>query len=173
MDCYPKRRRLMELALEEVAGGVQFFRRECFELVGGILPIPEGGFDVIMCVQVRMHGYKTKTFAEIEVDHLKPRNVAEGNVCRRLWQFGLRDYARGNHPLFEFVKCAHRCLRAPVIIGGFIHFSGFLWCYLTRRKRIPSTELIHFMRGEQLARLFLRKQAQLSSVRPAQKIALS
>src|SRR5262249_44358483 len=123
MDCYPEGRRRMGLSLEDVAGGVQFFRRECFDLVGGPLPIPEGGFDTIMCVQARMHGFKTKTFAEIEVDHLKPRNMAEGNVYRRFWQFGLRDYARGNHPLFEFAKCLNWCRSKPILVGGVSLFS--------------------------------------------------
>jgi poly-beta-1,6-N-acetyl-D-glucosamine synthase len=168
IDCHPERRRSGTFAPEEVAGGVQFFRRECFEIVGGPLPIPEGGFDAIMCAQARMHGFKTRTFEDIEVDHLKPRNAAEGRVCRRLWQFGKRDYARGNHPVFELVRCGYRCLSTPFIIGGIVHFSGFVWCYLGRKERLLSTELIQFIRREQLARLFLRKRAQVSPAHPTE-----
>jgi poly-beta-1,6-N-acetyl-D-glucosamine synthase len=162
IDCHPERRRSGTFAPEEVAGGVQFFRRECFEIVGGPLPIPEGGFDAIMCAQARMHGFKTRTFEEIEVDHLKPRNAAEGKVWRRLWQFGKRDYARGSHPLFELLKCARGCLSSPILIGGTVRFLGFALCYAQRKERMISAELIQFVRQEQLARIFLRRPVQLS-----------
>ncbi len=59
--------------LRDVAGAVQFFRRACFESLGGLLPIPQGGWDAITCVRTRMNGYKTATFPELIVDHLKPR----------------------------------------------------------------------------------------------------
>jgi poly-beta-1,6-N-acetyl-D-glucosamine synthase len=138
---------------KDVAGGVQFFRRTCFESVGGILPIPEGGFDVVMCVQARMHGFKTRTFREIQVDHLKPRNAAEGKFLRRIWQFGIREYARGNHPLFQLLKCGQLCIERPFVIRAAVQFGAYAWCYLSRRKRILSADLIRFIHREQLARL--------------------
>src|ERR1700722_657176 len=34
---------------EDVPGAVQFFRRECFERLGGLVAIPEGGWDALTC----------------------------------------------------------------------------------------------------------------------------
>ena len=103
VDFYAGRHHPGPQSLREVAGAVQFFRRECFESLGGLVAVPEGGWDTITCVQARRCGFKTETFPEIEVDHLKPRNIAEGNRIKRTWQMGIREYALGNHPLFEMI----------------------------------------------------------------------
>lgn len=154
VDCVGGRRVVNKQSLGDVAGAVQFFRRTCFDLLGGLVAIPEGGWDAITCVQTRMHGFIAQTFPEIQVDHLKPRNAAEGNIVRRFIQLGVRDYALGNHPLFETGKCAYRCLERPYIIGGAMRFVGYLWCCIIQRKRMLSPEMIMEIRREQLARLF-------------------
>ena len=140
-------------SLSEVAGAVQFFSRECFLSLGGLVALPEGGWDAITCVQARMNGYKTRTFPELKVDHLKPRNIAEGNLFRRTVQLGVREYALGNHPLFEVVKCAYRSLNSPFFLDGILRFLGYARCYLNRKKRVISPEIIQFIRQEQITRL--------------------
>jgi biofilm PGA synthesis N-glycosyltransferase PgaC len=154
VDCDGGRRRFHKQSLKDVAGGVHFFRRECFDLIGGLIAMPEGGHDTITCVQVRMLGYGTRTFPEIHVDHLKPRNAAAGNIAKRSMQLGFRDYALGNHPLFETGKCIYRCLERPYLIGGLMRFIGYVWCCLFRKKRVISPDIMLEIRREQLARLF-------------------
>jgi biofilm PGA synthesis N-glycosyltransferase PgaC len=154
VDCVDGRRVVNKQSLREVAGAVQFFRRECFESLGGLIAIPEGGWDAITCVQARMQSYSTQTFPKIQVDHLKPRNAAEGNITRRFFQLGVRDYALGNHPLFEVIKCAYRCFEQPYLFGGGMRFVGYIWCYIKRKKRMLPPEMILQIRREQLSRLF-------------------
>jgi biofilm PGA synthesis N-glycosyltransferase PgaC len=144
--------------LKDIAGAVQFYRRECFESLGGLLPIPEGGWDAITCVQARANRYHTQTFPDLVVEHHKSRNSAEGSPLRRKWQMGLRDYALGNHPLFETLKCAYRSLEAPIAIGAVARLSGFAWCTMMRRKRFLPPEIVKLVRAEQAARLGLRKR---------------
>jgi biofilm PGA synthesis N-glycosyltransferase PgaC len=162
MDCIGGKRHRAGKSLLDVAGAVQFFRRECFESLGGLVPLPEGGWDTITCAQARMHGFITRTFEDLEVDHLKPRNIAEGDVLKRYRQLGVRGYAVGNHPLFEVTKCAYRCLQPPFLIGGTMRLAGFVGCYLRGRKRHLSGEIIRFIREEQLRRLFRMKPAPAS-----------
>ena len=66
--------------MNDVAGATQFFRRECFESLGGLVAIPEGGWDAITCFVARANGFRTATFPELIVEHLKPRNASQGNV---------------------------------------------------------------------------------------------
>jgi poly-beta-1,6-N-acetyl-D-glucosamine synthase len=140
-------------SLQDVAGAVQFFRRDCFETLGGLVPLPEGGWDTITCVRARMNGFTTATFPNVTVDHLKPRNSAEGNLFRRNWQFGIRDYALGNHPLFEMVKVCARCLDFPPIIGSIFRLMGFGWATVSSRKCNLPADVMNYIRREQLARL--------------------
>jgi len=154
IDCIDGKKQRAVQSLRDVAGAVQFFRRECFEAIGKLLPIPEGGWDAITCVRARMSGFNTRTFQELEIQHLKPRNVAAGNILKRTWQLGIREYAVGNHPLFELAKCFYRCVEYPYVINGFLRLGGYVWCHLMRRKRLLPTETIQFIHSEQLGRLF-------------------
>src|SRR5574337_1133569 len=45
---------------KHVAGGCQLFRRECFEDVGGYIPIKGGGVDWVAVTTARMKGWKTQ-----------------------------------------------------------------------------------------------------------------
>jgi glycosyltransferase involved in cell wall biosynthesis len=154
VDCIQGQRRRSVQSLGDVAGAVQFFRRECFAALGGLIALPEGGWDTITCVEARRHGYRTRTFPDIEVDHLKPRNVAEGGWLRRLRQMGVREYALGYHPLFEVLKCGYRCFEYPFLIGGIMRLAGYFSGCLSRRKRLLAPELVRFIRREQLRRIF-------------------
>jgi poly-beta-1,6-N-acetyl-D-glucosamine synthase len=140
--------------LKEIAGATQFFRRACFESLGGLTPIPEGGWDAITSVQARRNGYETQTFPELVVDHLKFRSGNDGHVFRRRWKMGARDYALGNDPLFQVFKCVFRAWEPPLLIGSLIRFCGYAWCALTRRARHISPELVAVIRAEQRARLW-------------------
>ncbi len=139
--------------LEAVAGATQFFRRDCFEALGGLIPVPEGGWDALTCVQARRCGYKTQTFPDLRVEHLKPRNAAFGHPLRRKWQLGLRDYALAYHPLYELLKCASRLRPPPLITGAAAWFLGYCWATCSRRRRVLAPEIVRFIREEQLDRL--------------------
>jgi len=154
IDCHEGRRSHAKQNFEEVAGAVQFFRRECFESLGGLVALYEGGWDTITCVRARMNGFRTRTFPEIEVDHLKPRNWSAGTVVDRFRQYGERNYALGNHPIFETVKCTYRCFQYPFFVLGFAQLAGYISCYLRRRSRVLSPEIVRFRRQEQMRRLF-------------------
>ena len=138
---------------QDVPGAVQFFRRECFEKIGGLLPIPEGGWDGMTCAMARMHGYRTRLFTELVVDHLKPRNISQGGVVRRKWQMGLRDYAAGYHPLFESVKCLGRLNERPFVIGAAAWWIGYLTAAVRKCPRLIGPDLIAHVRKEQIDRL--------------------
>lgn len=137
----------------DVPGAVQFFRRECFEAIGGLVPVPEGGWDGLTCAMARMKGYRTRLFTDLVVDHLKPRNISQGGVVRRKWQMGVRDYVLGYHPLFELVKCVSRLRDRPVIIGALAWWVGYVSSALARRKRMIAPEVVAHIRQEQMERV--------------------
>lgn len=139
--------------MREVAGAVQFFRRQCFESLGGLCAIPEGGWDAITCARVRMNGYRTETRSDLVVEHLKLRNAAFGSVFRRHWQLGLRDYVLGASPIFESFKCLVRLKEPPLFVSGGCRMLGYLQAALTRRERRIPPDVAKFIRVEQYHRL--------------------
>ena len=140
---------------QDVPGAVQFFRKECFKSFGGLIPIPEGGWDGMTCVMARMNGYQTKLCTDLVVDHHKPRNISQGGIWKRKFQMGTRDYAAGYHPLFELLKCASRITREkPFFIASVAWGSGYFYALLSRRPRILPQSLIAHIRKEQMQRIF-------------------
>lgn len=139
--------------MKDVAGATQFFRRECFESVGGLIAIPEGGWDALTCFMARARGYRTATFPELIVEHLKPRDASQGNAIARNWHAGTREYAWGNHPLFQVTKCFIYFLESPIVIGASVRLAAFVWSYIIRKKRIIDPKLVSIIRDEQLRRI--------------------
>lgn len=62
--------------IENVWGGCQLFRRECYEAIGGYTPVKAGGIDHIAVVSARMKGWKTRTFTEKMCIHHREMNTA-------------------------------------------------------------------------------------------------
>ncbi len=150
IDCRPVRH---HQRMDDVAGATQFFSRPCFESIGQLIPIPEGGWDALTCITARANGYLTKTCPDVVVEHLKPRNAADGHPYRRCWNNGVREYALGNHPVFELLKCIHRTLEHPIAIGGLLRWTSFCYCHLRRRRRVIDAATVNLVRSEQMTRL--------------------
>jgi glycosyltransferase involved in cell wall biosynthesis len=137
----------------DVPGAVQFFSRACFERLGGLVPIPEGGWDCLTCAMARMNRFETQLITDLIVDHLKPRNVSQGGPLRRLWQLGVRDYAIGYDPVFELFKCVGRIRETPPVAAAFARWLGFLSASLAGHPRVVPPHVVAFVRKEQRARL--------------------
>lgn len=137
----------------DVPGAVQFFRRECFESLGGLVAVPEGGWDSLSCLMARMGGFETRLFADLVVDHLKPRSLHQGGPLRRLWQVGVRDYAVGYAPWFEGVKCMGRLLDPPFPLASVVSWLGYCSAAIEGRPRAVPRHVVEFERREQHERI--------------------
>ena len=92
--------------IEHVSGPTQLFRRDCFEEIGGYLPIKGGGIDLVAVITARMKGWKTRTFTERFSVHHRPMGTgsevsAEGKVpVRKAGLLSGRPSPLGNLPVF-------------------------------------------------------------------------
>ncbi len=139
--------------IEHVSGACQLFRRACFEAIGGYLPIEGGGIDWVAVTTARMKGWKTRTFTERTCMH--HRRIGTGNA-NRIWTWfrqGCKDYALGNHPLWEGFRAFYQMAKRPLLIRGGLLMVGYLSAFLKRTRRPISLDLIQFVRKEQMQRL--------------------
>lgn len=150
-------------AEDSVAGGVQMFRRQCFEQIGGYKPLHYGGSDHLAQLQVQMQGWQVKTLPDHPVYHYRPTSSA-GGYWRGLFRCGLEDASFGYHPLFEFVKCGRRLWKRPYVVEGVFRFSGYLWWHLSGRSPLIQQDQVQFLRHKQVAKL--RQTFRLRSVAP-------
>jgi glycosyltransferase involved in cell wall biosynthesis len=141
------------VSIEHVSGACQVFRRECFEEIGGYLPVKGGSIDHIAVITARMKGWKTRTFTEKVCIHHRTIGTAERSVLMSRFKLGIKDYAVGNHPLWELFRTVHQMTKAPIGFGGLALGTGYVWALLRRIQRPVSRDLIHFHRREQMQRL--------------------
>jgi biofilm PGA synthesis N-glycosyltransferase PgaC len=141
------------VSIEHVSGACQVFRRECFEAIGGYLPVRGGSIDHIAVITARMKGWKTRAFTEKVCVHHRTMGTAERGVLTSRFRLGIKDYRVGNHPLWELFRTARQMTMRPFGIGGLSLGAGYFWALLRGVERPVSRDLIDFHRREQLRRL--------------------
>ncbi len=139
--------------VRHVAGGVQLFRRECFEQIGEYVPNRAGGIDWIAVTMARMLGWQTRSYPERHFVHHRSLGTAGTNSIGMSFQYGRKDYYLGGHPLWELFRVIYRMGKKPYIFGGVALLSGYLWAALVREKRPVSRKLMLFHRREQMEKL--------------------
>jgi poly-beta-1,6-N-acetyl-D-glucosamine synthase len=139
--------------IENVWGGCQLFRRECFEAIGGYVPVKGGCVDHIAVVSARMRGWRTRTFTDKVCIHHRVMGTAEQGALKARFKTGIKDFSVGNHPIWELSRVLYQMTMSPVVLGGLALAAGYFWSLL-RGAEIPvSRDLVSFTRQEQLQRL--------------------
>lgn len=139
-------------AVEYVSGCIQLFRRRCYEDIGGLIPLKDGGEDTVAVIMARMKGWEVEAFEELTVLHHKHSNAIRG-VLRESFRLGKLFYSLGSHPLFEIIKSIRRFSYTPFFLYAFTRMCGYMWPYFQRKKRPVSDEFVKYLRREQLSRL--------------------
>jgi poly-beta-1,6-N-acetyl-D-glucosamine synthase len=137
-------------------GGLQMFRRECYEAIGGYHLMKYGGDDSLADIMARMHGWETRSFPQYEVIHNRPTGTATGKhiLAVRFYQ-GFAEYHLATHPVFMLAKSIRRAfIEKPYIIGSGARLLGYITCLLKREKRDIPAQAAGFVRKEQIRRLF-------------------
>jgi poly-beta-1,6-N-acetyl-D-glucosamine synthase len=157
--------------IDHVSGACQFFRRECFESIGGYAPVKGGGIDYIAVISSRMKGWKTRTFTEKYTLHHRPMGTAQHGTLRARFKYGLKDYALGNSVLWELFRSLYQITQRPFLLGGLMIFCGFCWAMMRNSPRPISDEMVAFGRREQKQRLgrFFRKCVGIAPSAPPQQ----
>lgn len=139
--------------IEHVSGACQVFRRECFLAIGGYVPVRGGSIDHIAVITARMRGWKTRTFPEKVCIHHREVGTAQQGVLAARFKYGAKDYAIGNHPLWEAFRAVYQMSKRPWLLGGMALGLGYAWAWWNGAERPVSSELIGFHRQEQMERL--------------------
>jgi glycosyltransferase involved in cell wall biosynthesis len=146
-------------------GSNHVFRRECYEQIGGYISLKYGGEDSLADVLARMHGWETRNFENCRVIQHRIVGMRDGkSILQARFRQGLTEYGIVTHPLFMLAKSLRRAfLEKPYLIGSLARLAGFLYGYWLREERDVPSEAAHFIRKEQIRRLF----SYISRTRPS------
>jgi glycosyltransferase involved in cell wall biosynthesis len=139
--------------IEHVSGACQVFRRKCYEQIGGYVPVKGGGVDFVAVTTARMRGWKTRTFTDKTCLHHRVMGTAQHGTLKAKFRVGVKDYALGNHPLWEAFRILYQMTKKPLLIGGLLMGLGYFRSLVNGAQRPVSGELVAFCRREQIARL--------------------
>ena len=141
---------------QSVRGGVQLFRKECFEQIGKFTPLKHGGEDIITEVTARKNGWIVRSFDHQMLEHHRLTGTGGLNLLEAKFREGMNAYSMGYHPIFQITKSIYRIKERPFIISGILHLIGFLWANIKRSPRVVQKDFIEYLRGEQLNRIKTR-----------------
>lgn len=138
---------------DHVSGACQLFRRQCFEDIGGYMPLKVGGIDLVAVTTARMRGWQTRCFTEKWCFHHKKTQSGSHSDLKRIFNSGYHDYLMGSSPIWQISRSCYQMSKKPYLIGGSMLLFGYLWALLTRAARPVSDEFTRFRRREQMHRL--------------------
>ena len=155
MDLINGQLREVHIAKTCTPGAIQLFRKNCYEKIGGYIPLKYGGEDSVADIMIRMHAWKSLSFSEYKVIHHRPTGTGSGSsIYKARYVQGKTDHALGSHPLFMVAKLTRRMfIEKPLIIGSMFRLMGYLISYVRREKRQIPAEVVKHLRVEQLKRL--------------------
>lgn len=138
--------------VRDISGAAQVFRCECYEAIGGYIPVPEGGEDTIAAISARMKGWEVRAFPNFKVYHHK-KGVDVRGVLRERFRDGAIGFSIGSHPLFEIMKSFRRIGQRPFLVSSLVRLLGFFSQYCLRKDRVVNKEFIKFLREDQFNRI--------------------
>ncbi len=142
---------------EMVAGQINFYRRQCFEDIGGF--VKEVHWDGIVYHRARMKGWRTRSIKHPDLNFIHQRLMGsshQGIIEGRL-RWGRGQYFMGTHPLYIFAIGVYRLLEKPLIIGGVLIILGYFKAMLESMPKYEDAEFRKSLHAWQMARLKLGK----------------
>jgi len=152
-DFYNGRPHRRHASVDSVGGAVQLFRRECYEAIGGYLPLRCGSEDAVAIHMARWKGWETRSFPELAVMHHRKTGTAGQSIWRTRFHQGTTQYAMGWTPSFILLRALYRSIERPYVFGALTRTIGYLWAGIRRHERVLSPELLRFIRDEQRGKL--------------------
>lgn len=134
-------------------GAAKFYRRECFEAIGGF--VKEVMWDGIDCHRCRQLGWKAASVDEpdLKIYHLRQMGSSHHNVFHGRMRHGRGQYFMGTHPLYMIASGLFRMKERPCVLGGIMMILGYFKAALAGARRYEDSAFRKHLHGWQMARL--------------------
>ena len=156
---------------EMSVGMTKFYRRTCFEDIGGY--VHEGMWDAIDCHKARQRGWKAVSWdhPDLNFEHLRPMGSSQTSIWTGKRRHGFGQYFMGSDLFFYAATCVFRMAEKPYVLGGLAMMQGYLAAWTRGDRQLDDPELRAFIRAYQRQALFKGKSRAVAEIE-AERAAL-
>ncbi|MEM8501960.1 MAG: glycosyltransferase family A protein [Cyanobacteria bacterium P01_D01_bin.1] len=143
---------------ENSVGMIKFYRRECFEEIGGFVrQVMWDGIDGHRC---RMLGWIACSWDEPDLRfiHLRPMGSSQKNIFTGRTRHGAGQYFMGTGLVYMAASTVYRMVTPPYVVGGAMMMYGYLKSMATQKERYGDSAFRKFLRDYQRRCLVEGKQ---------------
>jgi glycosyltransferase involved in cell wall biosynthesis len=161
---------ILEQILDHVSQGMtKFFRRECFQEIGGF--VREVMWDGIDCHRCRMLGWKALSMdgPELRFEHLRPMGSSQQNIYAGRKRHGYGQYFMGTNLPFITASAFSRLMSPPRVTGAAMMWWGYVEAMVQRKPRYNDPDFIRFLRRWQWMSLTMGTKRATDKVDEEQK----
>ena len=168
-------RRVWERMGDEMSvGASKFYRRDCFEDIGGF--VREVMWDGLDCHMVRWKGWRAASFPgeALAFEHLRPMGSSQQNIHVGRRRHGAGQWFMGSDPFYFTATAIAKMAHPPYVTGGLASLQGFFGAAMRRDKQYDDPEIRAFIRRYQRralmggkARAVRAAEAERAGVRPS------
>lgn len=144
---------------EMSVGASKFYRRACFEDIGGF--VRQVMWDGLDCHMVRWKGWRACAFGrdELAFEHLRPMGSSQSNIHVGRRRHGAGQWFMGSDPLYFIATAVYKMAHPPYITGGLASLQGFFGAMVKRAPQFDAPEVRAFIRRYQRRALLKGKAA--------------
>jgi glycosyltransferase involved in cell wall biosynthesis len=142
-----------DTTLDSVGGKVQLFRRECFESIGGYLPLRQGGIDTAAEIMARMKGWSVRKSVVNRTYEHRRTSFAWGKPLMAKMREGKHFHSLGYAPVFYLLRCMYRLKEYPFLLGSGAALYGYVNGMIRREPFALPKEIVAYLRREQRAKV--------------------
>jgi len=138
-----------KLGDENSAGMIKFYRRPCFQQIGGFVrEVMWDGIDGHRCRQL---GWIAASWddPELRFVHLRPMGTSHKGWWTGRMRHGFGQYFMGTSLLYMMASAVYRMTRPPYLVGGAGMLAGYLRAMVRRAPRYGDEAFRRFLRGYQ------------------------
>lgn len=156
---------------EMSVGMTKFYRRTCFEDIGGY--VHEVMWDAIDCHKARQRGWKAVSWdhPDLNFEHLRPMGSSQTSIWTGKRRHGFGQYFMGSDLFFYAATCVFRMAEKPYVLGGLAMMQGYLAAWMRGDRQLDDPELRAFIRAYQRQALFKGKSRAVAEIE-AERAAL-
>ncbi|BBE16229.1 glycosyltransferase [Aquipluma nitroreducens] len=132
-----------------IRGALKSYRRECFEQIGGLIPVL--GWDGLDEMKAMHKKWTTKTI-DSSVKHFRPASK-DYDPVKLNYERGAANFLNGGNLFLAIIRSIVKCKKKPFIKVAFSFANGYLALYLKKDERNVDPALAKFINQFHFKRL--------------------